>query len=535
MVFFSPFFLAVASASQYTDAALRDQITDLPDVLGQVPFNQFAGYLTINETSGRHMFYWYVESQRNPAKDPVALWTNGGPGCSGLIGFMTENGPFRPLSNGSLQLNPYSWNNNINYLFVEQPIGVGFSYSEAGGDDYNVGDERAAADNYLAIQQFLLRFPEVSTNDFYLTSESYGGHYLPTLAQTIIKAQGSSNSPVNFKGFAVGNPYTDVPDNSRGNSETLWGHQVVPRALWDQYGKSCNGMLPHPAQCQDVMAMMDVAAGQLNRYALEWPLCAADTPTPPGFHGSAEAFYLREYQREQSDAGIRERLARYRTHRDTRRKRVHGLLHKSFDPQTGRAAEPATPQFVNGIYTYDPCTSDYTATYLNRADVQSAIHAKPPPFNKGVWSECADIPYNRKDSYNSMLPIYKTLLGGKGDQRYLVFSGDNDDVCSTMSTQDWIYGLGYSVNTHWKEYVTNAGLPVTQTQVGGFYVEFATPENQPAFSFVTVHGAGHEVPAYKPAVALELLERYISGDWFAGRRHLISRPTHDPDTTPQSS
>ena len=58
-------------------------------------FNQYSGYITVNETLGKKLYYWFVESQDNPAKDPVLLWMQGGPGCSGLLGFFQENGPFK--------------------------------------------------------------------------------------------------------------------------------------------------------------------------------------------------------------------------------------------------------------------------------------------------------------------------------------------------------------------------------------------------------------------------------------------------------
>jgi hypothetical protein len=65
-------------------------------------FDQFSGYLTVSRQNGRYIFYWYVESQGNPSTDPVVLWTNGGPGCSGLLGFGTEHGPFLIHKNGTV-------------------------------------------------------------------------------------------------------------------------------------------------------------------------------------------------------------------------------------------------------------------------------------------------------------------------------------------------------------------------------------------------------------------------------------------------
>ena len=79
---------------QYTPEALADQVVNLPGSENlDIKFNQFSGYLSIPGTTGqlsKKMHYWLVESMSNPATDPIALWTNGGPGCSGLIGFLTK-------------------------------------------------------------------------------------------------------------------------------------------------------------------------------------------------------------------------------------------------------------------------------------------------------------------------------------------------------------------------------------------------------------------------------------------------------------
>ena len=104
--------------------------------------------------------------------------SSGGPGCSGLLGLGTEHGPFFFGKEGKLSPNPHSWNTVASMLYIEQPAGVGFSYSET-KDDYNTDDAKAASDNYRAIQEFLARFPERQNNDFFIASESYGGHYIP--------------------------------------------------------------------------------------------------------------------------------------------------------------------------------------------------------------------------------------------------------------------------------------------------------------------------------------------------------------------
>ena len=165
-------------AGTYTPAANSDRILDLPGLDYDPGFNQFSGYLTVSKENGRHIFYWFVESQNDPKNDPVVFWTNGGPGCSGLLGLGTEHGPFFIDKEGNLSPNEHSWNKVASILYVEQPAGVGFSYSDT-ETDYDTNDQKAASDNYALILEFLTRFPERQGNPFYIASESYGGHYMP--------------------------------------------------------------------------------------------------------------------------------------------------------------------------------------------------------------------------------------------------------------------------------------------------------------------------------------------------------------------
>jgi carboxypeptidase C (cathepsin A) len=238
---------------QYSSEALADEIKNLPGAEKlDFSFRQFSGYLPISSTKNVH--YWFVESQGNAEKDPIAMWTNGGPGCSGMIGFFTEQGPFRPQADLSLALNDYSWNKLANMFFVEQPCGVGYSYStsEHPMEDYRFDDEDAAKDNYIMVVEFFKRFPQFRTNDFYLSSESYGGHYLPALSKEIVDANaaaitaGESEGPVpNFKGFAVGNPYTTFYSGIPAAYETLWGHQLIAKPTWDGYQENCVNRRPY--------------------------------------------------------------------------------------------------------------------------------------------------------------------------------------------------------------------------------------------------------------------------------------------------
>uniref|UniRef100_A0A8C6YGA8 Carboxypeptidase n=1 Tax=Naja naja TaxID=35670 RepID=A0A8C6YGA8_NAJNA len=164
-----------------------DLVSSLPG-LSEVPaFQQWSGYLPAGP--GQYFHYWFAESQGNPAADPVVLWLNGGPGCSSMEGFLAENGPFHLHDNGTLYLNPDSWNKVANMLYVESPGGVGYSYAMAYGNP-------VAEENYQALQSFFTKFPDFAQNDFYVFGESYGGIYVPTLTAKIVKGSAAINLKV---------------------------------------------------------------------------------------------------------------------------------------------------------------------------------------------------------------------------------------------------------------------------------------------------------------------------------------------------
>ena len=106
-------FIGICLASPI-DEQKKDRITQLPGQPENVAFGQYSGYVTVNEESGRSLFYWLIESPvtRKPHSRPLVLWLNGGPGCSSIGGSVQEIGPFRIRPDGkSLYLNPYAWNN----------------------------------------------------------------------------------------------------------------------------------------------------------------------------------------------------------------------------------------------------------------------------------------------------------------------------------------------------------------------------------------------------------------------------------------
>eukprot|EP01039_Chlorochromonas_danica_P002025 gene2024-2208_t len=450
----------------YTQEALADQITNLPGTDGlNIKFNQFSGYLAIPGTSGaltKHMHYWFVESQGNPSTDPLTLWTNGGPGCSGLIGFLTEMGPFQPNADLTLKLNDYAWNKLSNMIFIESPAGVGFSYTDD-KDDLKTGDAQTALDNYNLIQAFLTRFPEYRTNDLYITAESYGGHYIPTLAKQIVdsnKVQG--NTVLNFKGFAVGNPYTDFYSGIPASIDTYWGHQLIPQTLYSEYVKTCReAKKPNFEQCELLTARLMNSIGDLNPYALDYPVC---TTSSGAKRLSAQGLWQMNHQIKAA-----------------------GMKPKALG--------------VKSTSDYEPCLDDYGVAYLNQASVKAAIHVQ----GDITWDECSNtVRYNITDSERtSTAPIYNYLIDGGYKLNLLVYSGDDDSVCGTIGTQSWIWNLGYEPAANaWKTYTVNQ-------QTAGYLTQWKNTK----LGFLTIHGAGHEVPTYKPEVAYDMFKRFLAGEF----------------------
>jgi len=451
-----------AAAGDYGPEALQDEIHNLPGA-PTVSWRSFSGYIDVSspgEKAGtRQMFYWFVESQNKPETDPVLLWTNGGPGCTGLGGFLSEQGPFRAGKGGTvLEVNEHAWTKLANMVFIEQPVGVGFSKA-ATKIDY--GDEQAAADNHRFIVGFFKRFSQYASQSFYISSESYGGHYLPTLAKKIKE----KNDVNQFRGVFLGNPLTYMQYRNYGQYGTAWGHQLFSAPLWKQYEEAeCAKTFPPSDTCGRITDSMDRILASFDPYALDYDKCNTQAGV-----GRAERWALRNV--------ISRANARNLTQLE------------------------AVP--------YEPCIEDFMTAYLNRADVQQAIHVKAG----AKWSMCSnDVgnAYNMTDVNTNMVPVWKELIE-MGDMNIMIVSGDDDTVCATLGTQQFIWDMGYNAKSteNWKPWMVDG-------QTAGFRTDFDVPIRGAAcqvfpcgFSFATVHSAGHMIPATQPARSLALLKSFL--------------------------
>ncbi|XP_004506097.1 serine carboxypeptidase-like [Cicer arietinum] len=256
-----------------------------------------AGYYSLPSSNSARMFYFFFESQNNTRDDPVVIWLTGGPGCSGEIALFYENGPFHISDKSQLVPNNYSWNKASNIIFVDQPIGTGFSYTL---DDNDYSRDVTSISNYLYdfLQEFFKQHPDFVKNDFYITGESYAGQYIPALASRV--RQGNKDSEgihINLKGIAIGNGMTnpliqypslpqyavDMKLITKEDQDQI--NKLIPpcedaiKSCESEGGDSCFTAL---TQCNDIMKNILSIAGGINYYDIrtqrDGELCYDFTP-----------------------------------------------------------------------------------------------------------------------------------------------------------------------------------------------------------------------------------------------------------------
>ncbi|KAG9447472.1 hypothetical protein H6P81_013600 [Aristolochia fimbriata] len=465
------------------------QVTRLPGFDdGTIPSKHYAGYVNLNEKSGKNLFYYFVESEGNPAKDPLVLWLNGGPGCSSFDGFVYEHGPFNfEASNVAgglpkLHLNPYSWSKVSSVIYLDSPAGVGLSYSN-NTSDYITGDLKTASDTHTFLLKWFQLYPEFLSNPFFIAGESYAGVYVPTLASEVAKGIDADVKPkINLKGYMVGNGVTDTVFDGNALVPFAHGMGLISDDIFQEVNSACQGIYWNPVNesCESKLSKVDKVLDDLNIYDI----------LEPCYHSQSALNIVTEKNRLPSSfrqLGETERPLPVR-------KRMFGRSWPLRAPvKAGRI--PTWPEL--GLGTGEvPCTNDEIATaWLNNEAVRSAIHAQPQNV-AGSWDLCT----GRISFYHdagSMINYHRNLTT-KG-YRALVFSGDHDMCVPFTGSQAWTRSMGYQVIDEWRPWYFNE-------QVAGYTQGYAND-----LTFLTVKGAGHTVPEYKPQEALAFYSRWLAG------------------------
>ncbi|CAG9764111.1 unnamed protein product [Ceutorhynchus assimilis] len=195
-----------------------------------------AGYYPIQHSHAAKMFYFFFESRKNK-KDPVVIWLTGGPGCSSELAVFYENGPFKIANNLSLVWNEFGWDKVSNLLYVDQPTGTGFSYT-TDQRDIRHDEDGVSNDLYDFLQAFFGEHPEYASNDFFITGESYAGHYIPAFAARVHKGNKAKEGiHINLKGFAIGNGLTDPAIQYKAYADYALDMGVIKQADYDRINK----------------------------------------------------------------------------------------------------------------------------------------------------------------------------------------------------------------------------------------------------------------------------------------------------------
>ncbi|KAH9108908.1 hypothetical protein AeMF1_015951 [Aphanomyces euteiches] len=384
----------VAVAAGYI---VEHKVTDLPNYNDEKPinFDHYAGHIALPSTS-QNMFYWLVEAENNPSTAPIALWLNGGPGCSSISGFFTENGPFVIASDLSVKRNRYAWNRNVNYVFLDSPAGVGYSTPFLNASDYN--NDVTTGRIYEFLKVFFDKFPTYQRRPFFVTGESYNGFYIPYLIHKMVE---KPHPTINLVGFAIGNAYTDVHIDGKAYYDWIYNHALISsetyRALKDNCGDRVSECAYGNANCSSAC-----------KAALEESSVSSDIADLNEYFIYGDVCLLKDRQ-------------------------VETFPYHRIRPNT------------RGDIT--PCADSFTHSYLNLPEVQKALHVTGGFIS---WSQCNNKVGEVFARDASALSKYPLILNAS--LKILIYSGDADSNTNFIGTQRWLTseGLKLPVVSPWK-------------------------------------------------------------------------------------
>jgi len=432
-------------------------IVNLPGLTSRPTFRHYSGYL--KATGTRKLFYWFVESNRSPKNDPLVLWLNGGPGCSTVDGLLMQHGPFMMNDDGAtLRKNPYSWNKVANMLYVDAPAGVGFSYSDDG--DYVTSDDQTSLDNYWALKDFFQKYPEFAANEFFIGAESYGGVYVPTLAERILE-----DSSFNMKGFSIGNSFSDSVLDRNSIMYFIYYHGIIDQKLWLSLVEACcaNGNST-TGNCDFTTKNVETKCLSLFRKAYSQMN-----------HLNPYNIYKECYEPPADED---------ETHSSQQSRREFTLENDG----------------LKGGY---PCLNTTAETiYLNNPAVRRALHVKD---NLPDWTVCNDkIFKSYQQQYKSMRNHYLKILATKR-VRILLYNGDMDSVCNYISDEWFVDSLEQQLVKPWQHWYYTGQYGTEQVAGSAKHYE--------NIIYATVKGAGHSTPIDKPEQSFELFSKFLNNSF----------------------
>lgn len=184
----------------------------------------YSGYFTVDGEHNSNSFFWFIPATETDYRDsPVLLWLQGGPGAASIYATFMEIGPFEMVDDKTIKLRNSSWTTSHSVLFIDNPVGTGFSFTDGGwcSSEKQIGEHL-----YTALVQFFKLFSELQNNDFFVTGESYAGKYVPAVSYTIHKKNQDAKQKINMKGLAIGNGLSD-PINQLNYGDYLYQNGLI--------------------------------------------------------------------------------------------------------------------------------------------------------------------------------------------------------------------------------------------------------------------------------------------------------------------
>ena len=368
---------------------------------------------------------------------------------------------------------------------MEAPAGVGFSYKT--DKNYATNDDQVAKANYAALKSFFKKFPQFKNNDFYVTGESYGGIYVPTLSVEVLRGEGD----INFKGFAIGNGYLD--QSFLGNSLIYFGyyHGLYDSKVWSDLVQNCCNNEKNVKKC-DFVNNRNQSCSQ-----------AVDTASAFIHEPGLNVYNLYSDCEGQSTLNQNTSLKHSREYFDRK------LMIKTLN----RINEK---QLIQGLKDTPPCVdTSYVEKWINQKTVRKALHI---PDSVDDWSACSlTVEMGYTTLYKTMKPQLTELLSSPKNLKGLVYNGDVDMACNFLG-DEWFaikFQIQYfSIISSYHRFVEDLGLKLIRgydiwhykKQIAGFYKVYDR------LGFATVRGSGHMVPTDKAGAALLMFQTFVNSE-----------------------
>ncbi|KAG6652630.1 serine carboxypeptidase-like 13 isoform X1 [Carya illinoinensis] len=445
-------------------------VETLPGFPGKLPFKLETGYVGVGEADEVQLFYYFVESERNPKMDPLLLWLTGGPGCSSFTGFVYENiGPLKfnyEDFDGNLPtflLNPYSWTQVASIIFLDAPVGSGFSYART-SQGYNITDKISAAQTYQFLRKWLITHPQFQSNVLYVGGDSYSGIVVPIIVEEIYNGNKVGKEPyLKLNGYLLGNPVTDRRGDVNAEIEYAYRVSLISNELYASLKESCQGEYvvvdPANVQCvKDLAAFEDCIANIDVAHILE-PNCHLISPKSNGIELPHQAIM------------------------DENQRNVLQLLSWSKSP----------PALWCRSYTYV-----LSYIWANDENVQNALHIRKGTIKN--WVRCNKTMSAYTYNVISTVDYHRNFTEQTG-YRSLIYNGDQDMSVSYVGTLQWIRTLNMTLESSWEPWFVEG-------QVAGYTMRFT--KNKYRMTYATIKGGGHTAPEYKPKESFAMAYRWLA-------------------------